>query len=223
MPRSEAPTRVEQLYAELRADILAGRLRPAARLQFTALSERYGASMGVAREALARLAAEGLVEAVPRHGFRVVPISATDLHHLTEARVAIESLVLRESVARGGIEWESRVLAAHHRMARTPHTEPDDPERISEQWAAAHRDYHAALLSGCPNPRLVGVAESLRAAAELYRRWSWPLGGQDRDVAGEHRRILEAVLAHDPDTAVAALTAHIEQTTRVLLEHEQPG
>lgn len=220
MPRSEAPTRVEQLYGELRADILAGRLRPATRLQFTALSERYGASMGVAREALARLAAEGLVEAVPRHGFRVVPISATDLRHLTDARVAIESLVLRESLAHGGIEWESRVLAAHHRLARTPPSEPDDPERVSEQWAEAHRDYHAALLCGCPNPRLVAVAESLRAAAELYRRWSWPLGGQHRDVAGEHRSILEAVLAHDTEAAVAALTAHIEQTTRVLLEHE---
>ncbi len=206
------------MYAELRADILDGRLRPGARLPFADLTARYEASTGVVREALTRLTAEGLVDSQPQYGFRVVPLSVDDLRHLTGARAAIETLVLAQAVEHGGLSWESDVLAAHHRLARTPQTAADDPGRINDEWTAAHAGYHHALLAGCPNPRLRAIAASLRDAAELYRRWSVPITRAYRDVAGEHRAILDAVLAHDPAAAAAALDAHIQTTTNVLLE-----
>jgi DNA-binding GntR family transcriptional regulator len=215
--RSGAPTRAERVYAELRADILAGRQRPGARLPFAELTVRYEASTGVLREALTRLAAEGLVDSEPQYGFRVVPLSVADLQHLTDAREAIETLVLGQAVEHGGVSWESEVLAAHHRLERTPQMAADDASRLSDEWTAAHAGYHHALLAGCPNPRLLAIAESLRDAAELYRRWSVPLAHTHRDIAGEHRAILDAVLAHDTHAATAALTAHIQATTNVLL------
>jgi DNA-binding GntR family transcriptional regulator len=218
MARTSAPTRTERCYTALRADILAGRHEPGTRLLFAELATRYGASMGVAREALTRLTAEGLVESEPQHGFRVVPISAEDLGHLTEARCALEALVMRQAVEHGDVAWESDVLAAHHRMERTPVFADDDPGRVSDEWAAAHAAFHAALLAACPNPRLLVVATSMRDSAELYRRWSHPLGSGSRDVAAEHRSILDAALAHDADTAVALLVAHIRRTTEILLE-----
>ncbi|MBA3905378.1 MAG: GntR family transcriptional regulator, partial [Pseudonocardiales bacterium] len=192
MSRSGAPTQAERVYAELRADILAGRQRPGARLPFAALTARYEASTGVAREALTRLAAEGLVESEPQYGFRVVPLSVADLNHLTDARAAIETLVIGQAVEHGGVGWESEVLAAHHRLERTPQMAAGDPDRLSDDWTVAHAAYHHALLAGCPNPRLLAIAESLRDAAELYRRWSVPLAHADRDIAGEHRTILHA-------------------------------
>jgi DNA-binding GntR family transcriptional regulator len=207
------------VYAELRADILGGRQRPGARLPFAELTARYGASMGVVREALSRLAAEGLVESEPQFGFRVVPLSIADLQHLTAARAAIETLVLGQAVEHGGVSWEADVLAAHHRLERTPQRAEEDPSRLSDDWTVAHAAYHHALLAGCPNPRLLAIADSLRDSAELYRRWSVPLAHGHRDIAGEHRAILDAVLAHDPDAATAALAAHIQHTTNVLLEH----
>jgi DNA-binding GntR family transcriptional regulator len=208
-----------RVYAELRADILGGRQRPGARLPFAELTARYGASMGVVREALSRLAAEGLVESEPQFGFRVVPLSIADLQHLTAARAAIETLVLGQAVEHGGVSWEADVLAAHHRLERTLQRAEDDPSRLSDAWTVAHAAYHHALLAGCPNPRLLAIADSLRDSAELYRRWSVPLAHGHRDIAGEHRAILDAVLAHDPDAATAALAAHIQRTTNVLLEH----
>jgi DNA-binding GntR family transcriptional regulator len=219
MTRSGAPTRTERVYAELRADILGGRQRPGARLPFAELTARYEASMGVVREALSRLAAEGLVESEPQFGFRVVPLSIADLQHLTNARAAIETLVLGQAVEHGGVSWEADVLAAHHRLEHTPQRAEDDPSRLSDDWTVAHAAYHHALLAGCPNPRLLAIADSLRDSAELYRRWSVPLAHGHRDIAGEHRAILDAVLAHDPDAATAALAAHIQHTTNVLLEH----
>jgi DNA-binding GntR family transcriptional regulator len=218
MSRSGVPTRAERVHAALRADILAGRLRPGARLPFAELSAQYGASMGVVREALTRLAAEGMAESQPQYGFRVVPVSVDDLRHLTEARCAIETLVLRQAFAHGGVEWESSVLAAHHRLGRSPEMAADDPDRLSDEWVSAHSAFHLALLSGCPNPRLLAVAASLRDSAELYRRWSVPLGHGHRDVAGEHRAMLEAVLAHDADAGAAVLAEHIQHTTDVLLD-----
>jgi DNA-binding GntR family transcriptional regulator len=220
MATGKSSTRSELVYLALRKDILAGRQAPGSRLPFAELCVRYAASMGVVREALSRLTAEGLVQAEPQLGFHTTPISTEDLTHLTEARCEIESLVLREALEHGGVRWESDVLAAHYRLAQTPQMAADDPDRISEEWADAHAAYHLALLSGCPNPRLLTIARSLRDSAELYRRWSVPLGHENRDIAGEHRAILDAVLARNADTAVAVLIAHIQHTTRVLLRNQ---
>ena len=216
--RSGAPTRAERVYAELRGDILAGRQRPGSRLPFADLTTRYEASIGVIREVLTRLTAEGLVESEPQYGFRVVPLSVADLNHLTDARAAIETLVLSQAVEHGDVAWESQVLAAHHRLERTPQRAPGDPGRLSADWTAAHAAYHHTLLAGCPNPRLLAIADLLRDAAELYRQWSVPLSHVHRDIAGEHRAILDAVLARDVDAATDALATHIHATTNVLLE-----
>lgn len=213
------PTRADDVYVAIRADILSGRLQPGERLPFASLCERYEASTGVLREALPRLVEQGLVISEPQVGFHVVPISVEDLTHLTEARVAIETMVLRQSIEHGDVSWESRLLAAHHVLTRTP-LEGDDGEPVSEEWRIAHAAYHAALLDACPNPRLQGIANSLRDAGELYRCWSRGLGAdqEDRDVAAEHRRIMDAALARDVEDAVAELSEHISRTARALMD-----
>lgn len=218
MPSSRARTQGERVYAALRADILTGRQPPATRLPFGELTARYGASMGVVREALSRLTAEGLVQAQAQQGFRVMPLSIDDLRHLTDARSVIETFVLKEAVTHGGVGWESQVVATHHRLERTEQMDSDDPDRLSDDWAAAHSEYHRTLLAGCPNPRLRAVAASLRDSAELYRRWSVPFAHEHRDIASEHRAIVGAVLSHDGDAAAALLALHIRHTSRVLID-----
>jgi DNA-binding GntR family transcriptional regulator len=218
---SDTPTTlVEQVCADIRADILAGRRRPGTRLVLSPLVEEYRTSMGVVREALSRLVSQGLVVVEAQHGFRVTPISLADLEHLTEARCRIEVLVFREAILNGGLDWESRLVAAHHTMARTPQVLADDPDRFDENWILAHSAFHEALLAGCDNPRLVAAALTLRDAAELYRRWSMPLGkDQDRDVAGEHRQLLEAAISRSVDDGARLLEEHIRRTSRVLVEN----
>ena len=103
-------------------------------------------------------------------------------------------------------------------MRRTPQVAANDASRLRDDWTAAHAAYHRALLAACPNPRLLAIAESLRDAAELYRQWSVPMAQANCDIAGEHRTLLDAVLAHDTDIATAALAAHIQTTTNILLE-----
>ena len=209
-------TQADRVASELRADILGGRMRPGDKLPFADLCSRYDTSVGVMREGLSRLVAQGLVVNEPQVGFRVIPLSSEDLRQLTEARVYIEGHVLELSILSGGMEWESLLVGAHHALERTPETVPGDAGMMSEQWAAAHARFHAVCLQACPNRRMLEVAETLRASAELYRRWSVPLAGGARDVAAEHRRILAAALAHDARAALVALGEHLAHTRELL-------
>ena len=202
MTKSGGTTRTDAVYQRLRADILGGRLTPGARLKFPDLADRYGTSVGTGREALTRLAADGLVTTRPHQGYVVTPLSHHDLAELTRARVEIESLVLRLSILEGDVRWEAQAVAAHHTLERTPFQDPDDPDHPCDEWSAAHSAFHAALLSGCGNQRLVSTARSLRQEAELYLQWSVSFGSEpDRDLATEHRRILEATIARDTGRA----------------------
>lgn len=213
-----AGTRAEQACQLLRADILGGRLTPGQRLKFPDLGKRYDASVGVIREALTRLAAEGLVRTQPHIGYVVTPLSHEDLDELTTARIELESLVLRRSVHEGDMHWEASAVAAHHVLERTPLTEPNEPAQVTDEWSRAHEDFHLALLAGCRNTRLVNTACTLRREAELYRRWSVSLGHEpDRDIAGEHRGILEAAVERDAETAAERLRDHIAHTTQLLI------
>jgi DNA-binding GntR family transcriptional regulator len=215
-----ARTKSERVFDQLRADIHAGRLPPASRLRYAELCERYGASTGVLREALQRLREQGLVTAESNFGFQVIDLSVKDLQDLTASRLVLEPLALRSAIGHGGVEWESSVLAAHHRLARTETRDLEDPLRLSDLWVVEHAAFHEALIAGCTNRRLRELASSLRGAAELYRRWSLPLGDQsgERDVAAEHAALADAVVARDAELAVALLTAHISRTTNRLLQ-----
>lgn len=219
---SPSITRVEDAYRSIRADVLAGRLPPGSRLPFAELTERYGKSISVIREALTRLTAQGLVVSEPQHGFRVTPISLTDLADLTTARCEIEGAALRLAIEHGDLVWESRVVAAQHALDRTPQWTDGGDERepvLTEEWAAAHAEYHDALIAGCPSARLIAAASSLRASAELYRRWSQPASDVDlRDVRAEHRALTEATVSRDSIAAHDILINHLDGTRRLLSE-----
>ena len=227
-------TRAEDVFTRLRGDILGGTLRPGQRLRYGELCRQYGTSMGVLRESLLRLAEQGLVRGEQQQGFQVTPLSATDLRDLSDAREEIEGVALRRAIAEGDVAWESRLLAAHHRLERTPIVDPGDGDsasegssrRVGEDWVTAHSCFHRTLLEGGTNTRLKSIASSMRDASELYRQWAFSLGSDsNRDVAAEHAAILEATLERDADLAVALLRAHIRRTTTALLAamEAEPG
>jgi len=211
-------TRTDEVYGRLRADILGGRLVPGQRLKFGELRGRYSTNMGATREALTRLVGEGLVDVTPHQGYRVVSLSHRDLADLTVARIEIETRLLRLSLQDGDMAWEVRLVAAYHVLERTPLIGPDDPDRPSDAWNAAHTAFHEALIGGCLNRRLTAIARSLREEGELYRQWSVSLGGRSRDrAAADHRELLEPALASDADIAAERLGAHIAHTADLLI------
>ncbi len=182
------------------------------------LCQALSVSLSAVREALSRLTSEGLVVAEPQRGFRVAPISADELRDLTDVRAQIEGLCLERVIAVGDVAWESQLVAAFHRLSRTPEREPEDPQRMNEAWSAAHAAYHEALVGACDSPWLLRLRALLYAQSERYRRLSVPLAKIARDLNREHQEIMEATLARDAGRARALMTQHIELTTRTLLE-----
>src|SRR6202453_4945966 len=140
-------TPTETGYDILRGELLNGVLHPSQKLKMVELTERFGVSQSVVREALTRLTEQGLLIATPQRGFRVRDLSIEDIAELTESRVQIESLALRLAIERGDLQWETGILAAHHRLDRTPVIRDDGT--VSEDWTLQHRDFHQALLTGC--------------------------------------------------------------------------
>jgi DNA-binding GntR family transcriptional regulator len=211
-------TRTEQVYEILRGELLNGALHPSQKLKMVELTVRFGVSQSVVREALTRLTEQGLLVATPQRGFRVRDLSIEDIAELTESRVQIESLALRLAIERGDLQWETGILAAHHRLERTPVIRDDGT--VSEDWTLQHRDFHQALLTGCGNRRLESVATALRDSAELYRRWYWVLtDDHQRDLAREHRQLRELTLARDADGAIEVLTEHIDRAPTLLIAY----
>ena len=221
---SRGQNRTEKVFEALRFELLESHLQPGERLKLVELAERFGISQTVVREALTRLAEQGLVVATPNKGFMVMPLSIDDLDDLTNVRVRLETMALRDSIAHGDIAWESAVVAAHHALERTPFV--TEGPKAATTWRQTHRAFHQALCAGSGSPRLEEVVTQLRDAADLYRMWSGSLGHDtSRDIAAEHRALMDAALARDADRAAALLSDHITRTTAALREVAQnlPG
>ncbi|MFE0252697.1 GntR family transcriptional regulator [Streptomyces sp. NPDC059010] len=214
----------EQVYAHLRDSIMRGDHSPGDALKPQDLAKEQGVSLAVVREALVRLVGEGFADRLPNRGFAVPAFSDGRWQEIAEARRTIEPVVLRMSVERGDIDWEARVRAAHHRLARTPAYAPDEGEYYSDAWSEAHRVFHRTLLEGCGNPVLLETFDRMWTASELARRWS-AHRTPDRDHVGEHRRLEEAALARDADTAAEVLAQHLTLTAAGLTgcTHHEPA
>jgi DNA-binding GntR family transcriptional regulator len=218
--RPESGSLTAEAYSRIRAEILACRLLPGQKLIIADLCQQQGFSLGAVREALARLTSEGLVEAEPRKGFRVTPITEAELHDITTVRGTVECLCLENAIGHGDVKWETTIVATLFELSRTNLQDPDDPGRVSEAWADVHRRFHEALVAACDSPWLLRLREILYVQSERYRRVSVPLQRAGRDVHAEHTAIANMAVARDASGACAALRDHLQKTTRILIESD---
>lgn len=208
LPRSQS----ERAYRELRRRILAGDLPPGEKLKIESLRREYDLSNTPLREALNRLAAEGLVVSEDNCGFRAAAISAADLRDITGLRRLLEAAALEESMEHGDDAWEARIVAAFHRLDWIEGRVAAGEVPRNEEWTDRHKAFHMALLSGCANPRLLALCDTLFDQSERYRRLSARVRVVPRNVAGEHRRLMNAVLERDTAAALQRLVEHIDKT-----------
>lgn len=207
-------TLANSLALKIRDEVLRGSLRPGAKLRLEDLRRQFGVSLSPLREALANLAAQGFVVGEDQRGYRVAGVSGEDLGEVTQLRSHCEGLALRESIVRGGDEWEERLVAIFHRLSKLEQTAGSDVD----EWERAHRNFHAALIAACGMPLLLRFCSVLHDLNDRYRRLFLQTNPLDRDVWREHKEIVEAALARDPDKAEALLKQHIERTGANVLE-----
>lgn len=205
-------------YAMLRRDIIDGTFRPAQPLRLAQLQGRYEIGFSPLREALTRLSAEGLVTAESMRGFRVAPLSLDDLRDTMETRIFVETEALRRSIARGGDDWEARIVASLHALGRQfGRSDPADPDSL-EALEGRHREFHTALVSASGSRRLEQIIESLYLGSVRYRmlRPGDQAGLPKRDLAAEHGAIADAAISRDAERATALLAQHYSLTAEQL-------
>jgi GntR family transcriptional regulator, carbon starvation induced regulator len=215
-------TVAEAAYGRLRADILGGSLPPGMKLRLDALRERYDVSVNTLRETLSRLAADGLVEAEGQRGFTVVPASLSDLIDITEMRRLLECHAARMSLANADLEWESRLVAAYHKLSKVEERIDEAPETYAEPLERYNREFHLALISGCRSRWLLHFHGMMYDQSLRYRMLALRVKDFPREQSRrEHRQILDAALARNGDDLTAVLSAHITKGSELYAEQEK--
>ena len=213
---TEPPISLTRLaYERLRRDVLDGRLQPGRKLLMHELRQRYASGASPLREALSRLATEGLVVHNEQRGFAVADASAGQLRDLVRTRIAIESIALGQAFANPAVDWEENLVLAFHRLSRDPRSLHEDRYEENPQWERLHRAFHFALLQGCGSDLLLGFCEQLYDQAYRYRQLAALSAYKQRGELDEHRAIFDAVMARRLDEAQQLLSEHYERTARL--------
>jgi DNA-binding GntR family transcriptional regulator len=203
-----ATSQSERVYRRIRSDIVFGKLTPGQKLTLERVKEAYETSVGTLRETLNRLASEGLVAAEGARGFEVMPISAENLRQVAAMRQLLEAHALRESFEAGDMDWEGRVVAAHHKLAAMEKRMRDGDRSSAELWKRYDWEFHHALISACGSAVLL---ETHAAIYDKYLRYQMVSGVYRGEVASqEHRKLLAAALARDWQKAQNVLAKHIQ-------------
>lgn len=215
----EELTLANRVVEALRRDILTGVLEPGMKLKIEGLRERYGVGASPIREALSQMVAEKLVLRLDHRGFRVVGADLAELEELIQTELIISVASLRASIQRGGVDWEERLVLAHRRLELTQRSLDEHVYKPNPVWQQLHRAYHVALVDACGSEQAIAICGDVHDRQTrfriLYNRITqWPR----RDVAGEHREITDAALAHETDLACKLLTEHLSRTADFLRE-----
>lgn len=197
----------ENAYRRIRADIVFGRIAPGQKLKLDTLKDAYGASISTLREILSRLTSEGLVVAEGQRGFEASPVSAENLREIAALRQLLEGYALELSFAAGDVEWEGRVVSAHHKLATLEQRMRDGDLSETEMWKRYDWEFHQALISACGSQVLM---DTHAAVFDKYLRYQMIALSFRGDIASEeHKVMLEAALERDAATAKATLERHV--------------
>jgi DNA-binding GntR family transcriptional regulator len=197
----------ERAYRLIRADILRGILAPGQKLKLDRLRESYGAGVSTLRETLSRLIAERLVIAEGQRGFEVAPFSAADLRELAQLRLLLEGYALELAFRAGDVEWEARVVAAHHKLSQMEERLRDGEGAAMERWRRFDSEFHQTLISACGSRTLMTTHA---VVFDRYLRYQYlALGFRGEIAVREHRALRDCAIQRDAAGARQILSAHI--------------
>ena len=194
-------------FRRIRGDIIAGALPPGRKLKLDQLKAEYGASVSTLREILNRLASESLVTAEGQRGFEVAAATADNLREVADLRLLLESHALRLSLATGDLDWEGRVVAAHHKLSVIEGQLLSGEIERTAQWVRYDFAFHNALISACGSHTLLDLHASVFDRFIRYHMLAASFRGAA--VADDHRVLFEMAMQRDIEGCVSKLASHI--------------
>jgi len=194
-------------YDLIKKDIIFGKLEPSSKLKLDTLKNIYNASLSTIRETLNRLASEGFVVAEEQRGFFVNSFSRNDLIEIANLRVLLECHAIKLSIGRGDTDWEGNLVASYHKLHLLEKKMEKDNAKFKEEWKKYDWEFHLALISNCGSENLLTLHSILY---DKYIRYQIAvITYRGKDAEEEHKKIFEAALNRDPETASNILETHI--------------
>jgi DNA-binding GntR family transcriptional regulator len=212
----DAPkTLADEAYQRIHDDIIRGVFAPNEKLQPDALRERYDIGLSPVREALSRVALEGLAVTEGQRGFFVAPATRQELLDIADLRINFSVMSLERSIRLGDDAWENRVVTTYYQLSKLENLTKREPRTFHDEWERRNRDFHQALESGCGSPWLLHFCDILYDQLERYRRRFVVYTDIHPTIAEEHRQIMELALARDT-AACKVLKQHFEHAAQVI-------
>ncbi|HJV48045.1 MAG TPA: GntR family transcriptional regulator [Geothrix sp.] len=187
----------EQVYEFLRTEMNTGGLRPGSFLDLNALAERLGVSRTPLRDALLQLEVGGLVEILPRRGFRVKALTMDEIRNIYQIVGALESAAVATTGPKLGKQDLAKMKTANKAMLQAIKAED------YELYYSCNTAFHQVFIDGCANPQMVSLLQSLK-----HRLYDWPMrkvflkAWEERSVK-EHTHLVSLLEAGQFEEAAA--------------------
>ncbi len=205
-----------QVYELLWNQIITQQLRSGEKLSDSRLSKSLGVSRTPVREALHRLAQEGIVRMQSQRGFYLATYSRHDVTEIYDLRMALETLAIRLAIFRLD---EAELTKAQNDLDRIKALLAQDDHQAAESFLKVDRAFHNMVVRSADNQRLAGSLEALQAQIGVFQVYGTHLKALVELSVKHHQEILTALTKRDKPGALLAMERHIEEVkARVLAE-----
>lgn len=198
-----ASSQPERIRLAILSDIEQRVLLPGAALDEKSLADQFGVSRTPVREALLMLAAQHLVDIVPRSGIYVHAPDGAELVSLLESLSEFEASAVRMCTLRMSYRQREEIQV----LCNATSTAADAGDCL--EYELANQRFHDALHEGCGNEILVAEIQQLRLRLSPFKPKLRDQPGRLQSSAAEHREIVAGLLANDLDQASQAMREHI--------------
>ena len=206
----ERPNLSDEVYNILSDRIISTKLQAGARLIEDELAQDLGISRTPIREALNRLAQDGLIELIPRKGAQVSQLKESDVEEIYDVRKVLEGLATEKAAS---LIEKKDIVQVEELIEKYE----SSPEKKLEYFLKADIKLHNLIISCCGNRRLIKILRSLHNFVESFRVLDAQYDRRLKQANREHKAIIRALLKKDAATARSLIEQHIENAKKHIL------
>jgi DNA-binding GntR family transcriptional regulator len=205
------PLLTERAYERVRRDVISCVIAPGSEISESQLSTQYKLGKAAVRVALTKLSHDGLVRAIPRRGYMVMPITLKDIHDVFELRLMLEPAAAR--MAAGKVSTQR--LKTYDEICREGY-QPGDA-RSTSRFLEANKAFHVTIAQATDNARLAGAIEQLLDQMTRLLHLGLGLRKGSQETVHEHKSLVKALGRGDGETAERICRDEIEQSRNMVL------
>lgn len=202
----------ESIAQDIKEDILSGVYQPGERLKEVELAEKYAVSKTPVREALRYLGGIGFVEIVPNRMAHVTKMNKRDVQNLYDIQAVLEGLAGREALPnlkKQHYEKMEKCVALLERFSR---------EKKSKDYEKANTHFHSIIWQTSNNEKLIEMIYNVHEQLQRFRFITRKYPKRFKDLAADHRRILEAAIEQNDEKIEKMFRRHVEKQKKYIID-----